>query len=112
MTIKARVHPVWAGGKAGYLYSVIYDGKLLIERSRDPEHDAARALHAMGLTGKLTLLDGKSGVPRSVVDIERAAKLTMTERIRGGLSAVAWVPFSDAVLTHTVEPYSDESDAA
>jgi heterodisulfide reductase subunit A-like polyferredoxin len=33
---------------AGYCYSVVYDGKLLVERSRDPECDAARALLAQG----------------------------------------------------------------
>jgi hypothetical protein len=38
-TLKARLHPHWAGGNSGYLYSVIFNGKLLIERSRDPEFD-------------------------------------------------------------------------
>ena len=112
MAIKARLHPIWAGGKAGYLYSVILDGKLLIERSRDPECDAARALHAMGLTGKLTLLDGKTGIPRTVVDIERAAKLTVRERDRGGISMGVWVPFSDSGLTFPVKPHSPERDVA
>ena len=27
--MKARLHPHWAGGRAGYLYSVIYDGELM-----------------------------------------------------------------------------------
>ena len=44
--MKARLHPHWAGGRAGYLYSVIFDGKLIVDRSRDPECDAARALVA------------------------------------------------------------------
>jgi hypothetical protein len=67
------------GGEAGYVYSVIYDGKLLVERSRDPECDAARALLARGTTGKLSLCDGKTGRLRTVLDIERAAKLTVEE---------------------------------
>ena len=79
---KARLHPIWTGGKAGYRYSVIFDGKLLIERGCDPEHDAARALHAMGLTGKLTLLDGKTGIPRTIIDIEKSAKLRVAEESR------------------------------
>ena len=58
--MRARLHPHWGGGEAGYVYSVIYDGKLLVERSRDPECDAARALLAKGITGKLALLDGKT----------------------------------------------------
>ena len=38
-----------------------------------------RALHAMGITGKLTLLDGKTGKPRTIIDIEGAARLTAEE---------------------------------
>ena len=46
--MKARLHPKWVGGRDGYHYSVLFDGKLLVENSRDPECDAARALRAMG----------------------------------------------------------------
>ena len=77
--MRARLHPHWVGGEVGYVYSVIYDGKLLVERSRDPECDAARALVAHGITGKLTMCDGKTGKPRTIIDIERAAKLTAEE---------------------------------
>jgi hypothetical protein len=81
--LKARLHPHWVGGKAGYLYSVIFDGKLLVERSRDPQFEAARALLAQGITGKLTLLDGKTGKPRIMVDIEKAAQLRTYDDSRG-----------------------------
>ena len=77
--MKARLHPIWTGGRDGYRYSILYDGKLLVERSRDPETDAARALLAQGITGKLTLCDGKTGKPRTVIDIERAARLCTKE---------------------------------
>ena len=77
--MRARLHPHWVGGRAGYVYSVIYDGKLLVDRSRDPECDAARALRAKGITGKLTMLDGKTGIPRTIIDIEKAARLTTKE---------------------------------
>ena len=83
--VKARLHPHWVGGRDGYVYSVVFAGKLLVERSRDPECDAARALLAMGITGKLTMLDGKTGVPRTIVNIEKAAKLMVSEESRGGL---------------------------
>jgi hypothetical protein len=83
--MKARLHPHWAGGRAGYLYSVIYDGELLVSRSADPECDAARALLARGITGKLTLCDGKTGIPRTIVDIEKAAHLRASEESRDGL---------------------------
>jgi hypothetical protein len=83
--MQARLHPKWVGGKAGYVYSVIYDGKLLVDRSRDPECDAARALLAKGITGKLTMCDGKTGIPRTIIDIEKAAKIQVSEEDRGGL---------------------------
>jgi hypothetical protein len=83
--MKARLHPIWVGGRDGYRYSVLYDGKLLVDRSRDPECDAARALLAKGLTGKFTMLDGKTGKPRTIIDIEKAAKLTVSEENRDGL---------------------------
>jgi hypothetical protein len=63
----------------GYVYSVVCDGKLLVERSRDPECDAARALLAKGISGTLTLCDGKTGMPRTIIDIEKAARLTVEE---------------------------------
>jgi hypothetical protein len=75
MTLKARLHPVGEHGA----YNVLFDGKLLVENSRVPELDACRALMVMGITGKLTMCDGKTGKPRSIMDIERAAKLTVKE---------------------------------
>ena len=76
--LKARLHPIWVP-KVGYRYSVIFDGKLLVERSSDPECDAARALLAKGITGMLTMLDGKTGRPRTIIDIEQAARLCVKE---------------------------------
>jgi hypothetical protein len=73
-SLRARLHPL-ANGR----YSVIFDGNLLVGRSRDPECDAARALAAQGITGKLTLCDGKTGVPRTIIDIEKAARLCVKE---------------------------------
>ena len=65
VSLKARLHPRWVGGRDGYRYSVIHAGKLLVDGSRDPACDAARALLAKGITGMLTLLDGTTGRPRS-----------------------------------------------
>ena len=78
-TLTARLHPRWIGGRTGSVYSVICGGELIVDRSRDPECDAARALLAKGITGKLTLLDGKTGKPRIIVDIEKCAGLTVEE---------------------------------
>jgi hypothetical protein len=64
-------------------YLVLVDGKLPVKNPRDPECDAARALLARGYTGKLTLCDGKTGIPRTIIDIERAAKLSAEEGPNG-----------------------------
>ena len=67
----ARLHPLWIGGSTGYAYSVIWRGELIVNRSRDPECDAARALLARGYTGTITMLDGKTGTPRSIINSRR-----------------------------------------
>jgi hypothetical protein len=91
------------GGRDGYRYSVLFDGKLLVDRSRDPECDAARALVVKGITGQLTLLDGKTGIPRTIIDIERAAKLCTVERRRDGLrfEKYAGTPHSEGCSPET-----------
>ena len=83
--LRARLHPIWTGGRDGYRYSVIFQGECIVSRSRDPEPDAARALLAKGITGRITLLNGKTGKPRSIINIEKAAKLCTVERSRDGL---------------------------
>ena len=92
--LTARLHPKWVGGGDGYRYSVIFEGKLIVDRSRDAECDAARALVAMGRSGKLTMLDGKTGRPRTIIDIEKAAKLRTAEPNRGVVHFQKWAPFS------------------
>jgi hypothetical protein len=57
-----------------YAYDVEFNGDLIVQGSRDPEHDLARALLARGLTGKVTIFDGVTGKPRTIVNIENAAK--------------------------------------
>lgn len=109
--MKARLHPIWVGGRDGYRYSVLFDGKLLVERSRDPECDAARALLAQGLTGKLTMLDGKTGKPRTIIDIEKAAKLTVREDRRRGPMFVKWKPMPlEGIEAVDGAAYSPETD--
>jgi hypothetical protein len=83
-----HLYPTFAGGKAGYLYNVTLDGDLIVERSRDPETDAARALIARGITGTggmVEMRDGKTNRVRSVINVERAAKLRCAEENRDGL---------------------------
>jgi len=40
---------------------------------------------ARGYTGKLTMLDGKTGRPRTIIDIEKAARLRVSEEDRDGI---------------------------
>jgi hypothetical protein len=77
----ARLHPPVhiEGVRYAGRYSVEFDGDLIVESSRDPERDLARALLARGLRGKVTILDANTGNPRTIIDIERAAHLTMRE---------------------------------
>ena len=102
--MRARLHEHWAGGEPGYVFSVVYNGKLLVERSRDPECDAARVLVAKGITGKLTMLDGKTGIPRTIINIEKAAKLRVAEESKNGLRFRNHYPATG--------PYSPEDEVA
>ena len=59
------------------------DGKLLVDRSRDPECDAARALVAMASPAS-SPARRQDGHPRIIIDIEKAAKLrTVEESVKG-----------------------------
>jgi hypothetical protein len=75
-----------------YLYDVELEGETLVSNSRVPECNAARVLLARGITGALTLCDGKTGRPRTIIDIEKAAKLTVLENERSGPRFIRWRP--------------------
>ena len=51
---------------------------------------AARALIAQGITGELTMLDGNTGIPRTIINIEQAGQLTVSEKSRDGLRFRKW----------------------
>src|SRR5262249_16730616 len=98
MMLKARLHPI-KSTNGREVYSVVCQGKLLVERSGDPECDAARALLAQGITGKLHLSDAggfsvkrkrepwgvryiytpRPPMLRTIIDIEKAARLRTVE---------------------------------
>ena len=65
-----------------YLYDVTFDGEVIVTRSRVPECDAARVLLDRGVTGSLAILDADTGKHRTTVNIEAAAKLTVSESRR------------------------------
>jgi hypothetical protein len=93
----ARIHPPAQRGSDAY--SVEYDGEVIVVGSRNAELDAARILLGRGITGKLTFL-GPTGKPRLIVDIAKAAKLSIDDR--HGMRFIRWKPFSaDAVRPGT-----------
>lgn len=54
-------------------YNVTFGGVPIVVGSADPETDLARALLERGLTGTVTIRDGKTGIARTFIDIEMAA---------------------------------------
>jgi hypothetical protein len=73
---------------------------------KEPEFDAARALLAKGITGKLTLLDGKTGKPRIVIDIEQLAHLTVEE----GPNGPRFVKYRQTVVDRSPTAETDEGE--
>jgi len=98
MVVSARLHPL-KSRNAKQLYAVIFRGKLLVERSADPECDAARALLLQGISGNLHLSDAggfvitkkreawgvrylytpRPPMLRTIIDIQKAATLRSVE---------------------------------
>lgn len=64
-------------------YQVEFDGDLIVEDSRDPETDLARALLSRGMTGMVKVLDANTKKHRTTINIEKAAKLRTVEGPHG-----------------------------
>ena len=94
VAIDVRLRTAWVEN-AGYRHDVLLDGDVIVRRSRDPEHDAARVLHARGLHGQFRTIDFRTGRPRMILDIEKAARLRTVERNDTGLVVVAYRAMSD-----------------
>jgi len=85
-SVSATLIPRWVGGRrAGYVYQVGVGDDLIVVGSVDPEHDAARALLARGITGHCQFVDARTGLPRISFDIETSARFRMSEEARSGL---------------------------
>jgi hypothetical protein len=80
-----------------YHYDVVFDGEVVVANHWEAVCEFARALLARGITGEVTLLDGTTHKPRLIVDIEKAAKLTVRETRREGPRFVKWKPFNREV---------------
>jgi hypothetical protein len=104
-------------GRRGQRYRTTYAGSVLVESSCNPEFDACRALMARGITGKLQVWRSCATFPAMTLDIERAARLTVSETDKDGLRVVSWRPFSaelapDVVLSRAVGARKGESEVA
>ena len=67
--------------------------RAFIESSRDPEHDACRALLALGITGTLETRHAGSAIVSMRKDIERSAGRTVIENERTGPKHARFQPF-------------------
>ena len=77
------------------MYRVWHDGSVLIESCKSPEHDAARKLSAMGVTGRMqTRRLGQSRVDMEMLIAVAAAK-TVSETQKHGPRVVRWAAFDD-----------------
>lgn len=60
-------------------FTVWYKDKILIPYTRSPEFDACRELLSQGITGKLFTRHKGSNIVSFVLDIRKAAELTILE---------------------------------
>jgi hypothetical protein len=74
------------------VYSVTFNSETIVTASRVPELDAARVLLARGITGTLTVVDAVTGKPCSIINIEKAARLTVEENRSRGPRFARWAP--------------------
>ena|SRR5688572_8850635 len=93
MTARVFVEECTGYGAAGPRYQVTTEtGRILIASSRIPAFDAARALLAEGTTGRLEVWRPGGTHPVILMDIERAAELTVVEGDRQGPRFGKWTP--------------------
>ena len=94
--IDVRLRTEWVEN-VGYRYDVLLDDEVIVRRSRDPEYDAARVLHARGHRGRFRTIDFRTGKPRMILDVEKAAKLRTVERDDGPPRVMRYRPLTDGV---------------
>lgn len=87
------VRSAGAAGRGRPSYAVHFRGEFLLDH-HDPEHVAARELQLRGLTGRLEVWSIGSAVPCFVLDIQRAAELTVSEGRIDGPKLARWRPFA------------------
>lgn len=80
----------------GQGYSVLFNGETIIANTRNPAFDACRHLVALGYQGRMEMWDNARPYPRMVFhDIERAARLTVSETELHGPRIIRHDPMTD-----------------
>lgn len=96
-------------GTRGAHYRVWYDGTVIVEHTRDPEHDAARTLFALGITGSMETWRHGALHPSMKGDIASTARMSVSETVKSGPRTVAWRPFERPSLSDTRFPFDGAS---
>jgi len=104
-------------GASGLRYRVTHNGVTLIESTKNPEFDSARALLAQGIVGQLEVWRRGASSPAMRLDIEKVARLTVEEGDVEGLRFVRWRPLSldnvpDAVSCRAVSARTGGNEGA
>jgi hypothetical protein len=82
----------------GHVRDVSFKGEVIGTSWRDPEHSAARAFLARGLTGPIQTTDARGRVRMRFPSVEKAGRLCVAEDARGGLYLRKWRLFTGGRL--------------
>ena len=83
----------------GQPYSVSFNGKTTIPKSYVPSHDACRHLVSLGLRGPLEVwAEGEEFPLLRIMDIEKAAKRTVSESASASVHFTRFVPFRETAF--------------
>ena len=82
-------------GGRGQRYRVTHNGVTLIESTKNPEFDSARALLARAIVGQVEVWRHGASFPAMRFDVEKTAKLTIEDGDRSGPRFTRWQPRSE-----------------
>jgi len=78
------IEPTTVCGERGQRYRVKYQGAIIVHETWSPELEAARALLARGIVGRLEIWRSGKGYPDMLIaDISKAAGLSVEENENG-----------------------------
>lgn len=107
-----HVHKTEPGRQHCYLYSMEFNGEIVVDHSVDAATSLARALLAKGLTGHCKVIHKESGQHRYTINIKNTAKIMTCENASRGPCFVKFKSDrfpTDAVLSRSGGSASGES---